>query len=250
LWKDQPSATKTFRQVLKEAVEPFTDDIKKMSANDKTVKHISIPIDIKAVGDITVGNVTGGTVYGGLYRPGIVELPKRKVHMRNVLPGGNIGAGTDYYFMKQNGTGEGSIAFTAETGTKSQFDDDLVETSVKIETLAGWQRITRKAMNNVPGFMQFLNSRMVEKLLKAEDAGILYGDGVSPNIKGILTSGNFTASTSTATILVEKIIDDIATLEDTYERDANIIALRPQHYYGFFKNKAVGSGEYDFRKMY
>jgi HK97 family phage major capsid protein len=245
LWKDQPQQQKSFRQVLKEAVEPFTDDIKKMSANDKTVKHISIPIDIKAVGDITVGNVTGGAVWGGLYRPGIVELPKRKVHMRNVLPGGNIGPGTDYYFMKQNGTGEGSIAFTAETGTKSQFDDDLIETSVKIETLAGWQRITRKAMNNVPGFMQFLNSRMVEKLLKAEDAGILYGDGVSPNIKGILTSGNFTASTSTATILVEKIIDDIAALEDTYERDANIIILRPQHYYGFFKNKSVGSGEYD-----
>jgi HK97 family phage major capsid protein len=239
------SQPRLFKDVLNEAIEKHTDDIVKMSKGDKTVKHISIPIDIKAVGDITVGNVTGGTVYGSVYRPGIIELPKRKVHLRNVLPGGNIGPGTDFYFMRQNGTGEGSIAFTAETGTKPQFDDDLVEASVKIETLAGWQRITRKAMNNVPGFMQFLNSRMVEKLLKAEDAGILYGDGVSPNIKGILTSGNFTASTSTATILAEKIIDDIAALEDTYEREANIIMLRPQHYYGFFKNKAAGSGEYD-----
>jgi HK97 family phage major capsid protein len=147
--------------------------------------------------------------------------------------------------MKQAAAGEGSIAFTSETGTKPQFDEDLVEASVKIETLAGWARITRKVMNNVPGFMQFLNSRMVERLLKAEDAAILYGDGVSPNIKGILTAGNFTASTSTATILVEKIIDDMAKLEDTAEREANIIWLRPQHYYGFFKNKASGSGEYD-----
>lgn len=121
----------------------------------------------------------------------------------------------------------------------------MVEASVKIETLAGWARITRKAMNNVPGFMTFLNTFMVEKLLKAEDAGILYGDGVSPNIKGILTSGNYTASTSAATILVEKIIDDLSALEDTYERDANTIWMRPQHYYGFFKNKASGSGEYD-----
>lgn len=236
---------KSFDKALREAVEAKTDELIKMSRGDKTVKNISIDIDMKAVGDITVGNVTGGTVYGSMYRPGIIELPKRKVHLRNVLPGGPIGPGTDYYFMKQAAAGEGSIAFTAETGTKPQFDEDLVEASVKIETLAGWARITRKAMNNVPGFMTFLNSRMVERLLKAEDAGILYGDGVSPNIKGILTSGNFTASTSAATILVEKIIDDIAKLEDTYEREANFILLRPQHYYGFFKNKASGSGEYD-----
>lgn len=241
----QSQAPKTFQQALKEAVEPFTDQIAKMGAGDKTVKHISIPIDIKAVGDITVGNVTGSTVWASIARPGIIEAPKRKVHLRNVIPGGNIGPGTDYYFMKQNGVGEGSIAFTGETQTKPQFDEDLVESSVKIETLAGWTRITRKVMNNVPGFMSFLNGRMVERLLRAEDAAILYGDGVSPNIKGILTSGNYTASTSASTILVEKIIDDLAKLEDTLDREANTIWMRPQHYYGFFKNKSAGSGEYD-----
>jgi HK97 family phage major capsid protein len=100
-------------------------------------------------------------------------------------------------------------------------------------------------MNNIPGFMAWLQSRMPQRLLNVEDAQILYGDGTTPNLKGILTSGNFVASTSTADVLVERIIDDLAQLEDTYERNADGILMRPKEYFGFFKNKAAGSGEYD-----
>lgn len=234
---------KSFESVLKDALEEKTDDIAKMGRGEKGVKSISM--ELKAVGDMTTSNVTGGTVWGAQYKPGIIENVKRKIHMRQVFSGGQVGAGTDYYFMKQNGTGEGSVAFTAESATKPQFDEDLIESSVKIETLAGWARVSRKAMLNIPGFMNFINSRAVERLLRAEDAGILYGTGSTPEIKGILASGNFTASTSTSSVLAEKIIDDIAALEDTYERNADMVLMRPQHYYGFFKNKAGGSGEYD-----
>lgn len=241
----KPQNQKSFGDAVKEAVEEKSDAISKMARGDKGVGPISM--ELKAVGDISVsGNVTG-SVWGAVYQPGIIQSPKRKVHMRSVLPGGNIGPGTDYYFMKQS-TEQGAPAFTAEGGSKPQIDEALVESSVKIEVLASFARITKKAMNNIPGFIAFLQSRMVERHLRAEDAAILYGNGTSPNLKGLLTSGNFTASSSSATILVEKIIDDIALLEDTYEREANVILLRPQHYWGFFKNKASGSGEYDLPK--
>lgn len=234
---------KSFNQTLKEAIEEKTDDFGRMARGEQ--KRVSI--ELKAVGDISVsGNVTG-SVWGANYKPGIIELPKRKVHMRQVLNGGSVGTGTDYYFMKQ-GTEQGAFAPTAEGASKPQVDEALVESSVKIEQISGYARVTRKAMNNIPGFISFLQSRMVERLLVAEDNQILYGTGTSPQLKGILTSGNFTASTSSATVLAEQLIDDIAALEDTYQRNANIILLRPQQYYGFFKNKASGSGEYDLPK--
>ena len=92
----------------------------------------------------------------------------------------------------------------------------------------------------------FLQSRLPEKLLNVEDAQILLGDGNTPNIKGWGASGNFTASSATtAQVLIEKIITDIAALEDANERDANFGLLRPADYYSFFLNKATGSGEYD-----
>lgn len=236
-----PNASKSFHEAIKEAVEEKTDDIQKFVR--KEVKRVEI--ELKAVGTITTGNVTGSTVWGAVQRPGIIEAPKRRIHARQLLNTGTIGAGTDYYFMRQNGPGEGAPAPAAEAATKAQIDEDLVESSVKIETIAAWAKVTRRAMNNIPGFISFLQSRFPERLLRAEDEQVFYGDGVSPNLKGILTAGNFIASTSAATTLVEKIIDDLAEFEDTYERIATLIALRPKDYFSFFKNKATGSGEYD-----
>jgi HK97 family phage major capsid protein len=106
--------------------------------------------------------------------------------------------------------------------------------------------ISRKSINNLPGLISFLQKRVPEKLMDVEDAQILYGDGTSPNIKGILTAGNFTAgSAAGTTATVEKIINDLSLFEDTYKRKASGITMRPADYYSFFKNKAAGSGEYD-----
>lgn len=233
---------KSFNTILKEAIEEQEDNFQKFAR--KEIK--SFDMELKVVGDITTGNVTGGTRYGELYRTGIIENPNTKVHIDTLLPGGTIGAGNTYAFMRENGAGEGAIAPTAETATKPQIDLDLVEAQVNIETIAGWLRVTRKAMSNIPGFISFLQSRLPEKFRDVLDNQILYGDGNTPNLKGILTTGNFVASTASASApLIEKLIDDISLLEDTYKRSATGILLRPSDYYGFFKNKASGSGEYD-----
>lgn len=231
----------TIESVIKTAVEEKTDEINKFLRKETK----SVSIELKAVGDMTLSNVTGTTQYGAISQSGIIQNPARKVHIRQLVPGGSIGPGTDFYFMRENGNGEGNPATHTEGSAKAQLDFDLIEASVKVETIAGYARVTKKAMQNIPGFISFLQARMPERLLRVEDAQLLYGDGVSPNISGILDSGNYVDSTSTSSKLVEKIIDDLALLEDNYERTATGILLRPVDYFGFFKNKADGSGEYD-----
>lgn len=238
----QNAEKKSFNDVLADAINENEDNYQKFLRKEKK----SFAIELKAVGDMSTANVTGGSRYGQIFDSNIRQNPNRKVHMSQVLRGGSIGAGNTYTFMRENGNGEGAIAPAAEGALKSQFDLDLVEATVNVETIAGWLRVTRKAMNNIPGFVSFLQARLPEKFQRALDAQILYGDGTTPNLKGILTAGNFVASTAVASQkLIEKLIDDVATLEDTYERDATGILLRPIDYYGFFKNKASGSGEYD-----
>lgn len=225
-------------------------NIEMMATNHKD-REKKFSIELKTVGDVSVSaNYTGGSRGLQALAPGIVQTPPRKVHIRQLVPNGTIGQGTEFVFMKENGDGEGAIAPTAETSTKPQIDIDLVEASVKIETIAGWLRVTRKAMNNIPGFLSFLNTRLPEKLLRVEDTQLLNGDGVSPNIKGIMRSGNFTAATSTSSFLGEQLIDGLAQLEDTLDRSATGILLRPVDYYSFFKHKATTSGEYDLPKNF
>jgi HK97 family phage major capsid protein len=231
----------TIEDAIAKAVTEAEDGIQKFIRKETK----SLVLDLKEVGDITTGNVTGGSRYGQQLRPGIIEQQRRKVHVRDLVPVAAAGPGNEYTFMRENGDGEGAIAPTAETSTKPQIDIDLVESSVKFETLAGWLRLTRKAMRNIPGLISFLQSRLPEKLLRVEDQQLLYGDGNTPNIKGIGTSGNFTAADTTNGPLAEALIDAIAQLEDEEERDATGVLVRPKDYYNFFKNKATGSGEYD-----
>jgi len=251
----ESAGNETFESILGKALENATDDLAKFNKGE--TKKVAIELDMKAVGSFGINNVTGPSQWAGIQRPGIITNQNTNTHVRsliNVLP---AGPGTDFYFMRENGAGEGNPAPTSEatsaatpttqaTGLKPQFDLDLVESSVKFETIAGWMLMSKKAMLNIPGLMAYLNLRLPEKLWDVEDSQILYGNGTSPNIKGILTAGNFVASTAPiANVLVEKIIKDMALLEDTYKRLATGIAMRPVDYYSFFLNKAAGSGEYD-----
>jgi HK97 family phage major capsid protein len=231
-----------FNDAIEKAITAKSQEIEDF--RDKKSK--SVELEIKAVGDFSTANVTGGNRYGQVFAPDIIMTPSRKVHMDEILPGGTIGPGNSFTFMREVGVGEGNIAPVAEGALKPQFDLDLEEATVQVETIAGWIRVTRKAMSNIPGFISYLQRRLPQKFRNILDQQILYGSGTTPNLKGILTAGNFTASTATISLpLVEKIILDVSRLEDSFERDANFIAMRPSAYYSFFLNKASGSGEYD-----
>lgn len=244
------ASTKSFNEAVGEAVEKKHDTIQRFIRNE--VKSFTMELsdfDTKAVADVSTANVTGGNVYGAQYHSGIVVNPNQITHARQLLTVSAAGPGTDYYFMKENGAGEGAPAPVAEGATAAQFDVDLVESSVKFEQISGFLVASNKSMSNIPGFVTFLQKRLPEKLMDVEDSQIFYGDGSTPNIKGILTAGNFTAgSAAGATALAEKIINDLSTFEDTYKRLANGIALRPADWWSFFRQKASGSGEYDLPK--
>lgn len=236
---------KSFESLIKEAVMENQDNIIKFARKETK----SLILDLKVVGDMATTNVTGSR-WGQQFAPNIVQGPYRKTHLRDLLPIDTAGPGTTFIHMREATTGEGDAAPTAETSTKPQIDLDLVESSVNFETIAGWLRVTRKAMNNIPGFIAWLQRRLPEKLMRVEDAQLLYGNGATPNIKGISHADNHTAETSTATVLAEKIIDAISQLEDANERYATGVILRPKEYYNFFKNKASGSGEYDLPRNF
>lgn len=233
---------KTFGEQLAYEIEEKTDDLNKFIRKES--KYFSF--ELKAVGDMSTGNVTGGTRYGELFNPNIIDGVSRKVHMDQILTGGAIGAGNTFAFMREDGVGEGNPAPVAESATKPQFDFDLKESSVNIETIAGWLRVTRKAMSNIPGFVSFIQRRIPERFRNVIDSQVLYGNGSTPNLKGILTSGNFIDQTTVVNKPVsEKLIDYISLFEDTYQRDANGILLRPAAFYSMFTQVSSVTGEYN-----
>ncbi len=246
---------KSYTEVVAEVIDSRHDDIEKFQRGELK----SLKLELKTVADVSTANVTGTTVWGAQYKPGIITNPNQITHVREFIPTSAAGPGTDFYFMKENGNGEGAPAPVSEkqaadatnvaTGLKPSFDLDLVESSVKFETIAGIMIASNKSLKNIPDFQNYLNMRVPQKLLDVEDAQLLYGTGSTPQLKGLLYSGNYTASTATITDpLVEKIIHDISVMEDTYKRVATKIVMRPIDYWSFFLNKAEDSGVYDLPK--
>lgn len=229
---------KHFNDLLKEGITENADKIRSMK------KGQSVSFEMKVVGDMSfANNFSTADVSVTNLRPGIIELPKRKLHIRELLSGGAMSL-SNFAYVKETAGEEGPEP-VAEGTLKNQFDLDLLEASVPAEYIAGWVRISRKMLDDVPGMTTFLQSRLPELLLRAEDTQLLTGDGTSPNLSGITDTGNFTAPTGSATIDVEQLVEAIAQLEG-YDREANGILLHPSDYYTILLNKAAGgAGTYD-----
>ena len=239
--KATPVQPVSFKSELAENMKASSDGFAKMLRDGKGSR---VQFELKAVGDMTFANnfSTAGAAVTYV-KPGIIELPKRKLHIRELLQVGGMGMKSTFDYVKEI-AGEGAPAPAAEGAAKTQFDLDLQESSAKAEWIAGYIRISRNMLDDVEGMTTFLGSRLPELLLRAEDTQLLSGTGVSPQLKGLMTAGNYTAATSTATIDVDQLVQAIAQLE-SYDREANGILLNPADYYNIMLTKASGSGEYD-----
>lgn len=231
--------TESFGDMLNDGLKEKTDDLAKFTR--KEIREFGF--QLKAT-DMTFAYAFASANHSvNTTRPGMVMLPNRKVHMRQLIPTGTMD-GSSFTFLREV-AGVGTVAAWNEaTGTKAQFDLKMEEKTIPNEYIAGWLRMSKKLLDDVKGLTSYLNMRLPEKLMKAEDEAILTGDGTSPNISGITYAGNFTAGADTAAVTVERLIDAITQLEEL-DRDATAAMVRPAVYGELYKNKAAGSGEYD-----
>lgn len=226
---------KTFKEAFAVAAKENADSIRNLSKGE------TLKVELK---DMTFGNAFTSAGASVTYvKPGIIELPKRKLHIRELLQGGGMGNKSTFDFVKEI-TGSGSpIAPTAEGAQKPQFGLALQETSVRAEWVAGFLKMSVNMLDDIEGMTTFLQSRLPEKLLRVEDSQILNGSGVQPNILGIQSVGNYTAAAASAVNRAETLINAIAQLENL-DRDANGILLNPADWYNLLLYKGSTSGDY------
>lgn len=199
---------KGFNATLADAIEQNTDSLAKLGRGEQ--KRSSFILDTKAVGTMTEAvNLTGDITRQ--YANQVYALPSRKVHMRSLLPIGTINQGL-FTFPYESG-GEGDPAAQVQGSSKAQVDFDITMKDAAAQYIAGYVRISRQMLDDIPAMTSFLQSRLLEKYLIAEDAQLLSGNGTAPNLQGI--TGVATAATGAATVDVEQLVQAIAQLEST-----------------------------------
>jgi len=231
--KMNENQVKGFNATLAEAIEKNADSIAKLGRGE--VKRSGFVLDTKAVGNMTEAvNLTGDIPRQ--YAPQVYALPNRKVHVRSLLPVGTISTGL-FTFPKETG-GEGDVAPQVQGSSKAQLDFDITMTDAPAQYIAGFVRISRQMLDDVPAMTSFLQARLLEKYLLAEDAQLLNGNGTAPNLTGLTI--NAAAPTGAATVDVEQLVQAIAQVSAS-NYSANGILINPTDWANIMNTKPTNA---------
>jgi len=180
------ATTKSFKGALDAAI--------KEGAIEALVKGNTNAASFEVKADMTMAADFTGVVAGETIVPQFKYDPSRSIHIRSLIPNGSTDAQT-IRFPKESGYNDGAAA-TAQGSTLGQSDFDITATSVNLEKIGTYMRITEEMLNDTPQLSSYLSARVPGKVLSVEDNEILNGDGSSPNLDGLFTDGTAFVTTS------------------------------------------------------
>jgi HK97 family phage major capsid protein len=227
--KMNQTEVKGFNATLADAIEQNGDSLAKLARGEQ--KRSGFILDTKAVGNMTEAvNLTGDITRQ--YANQVYALPSRKVHLRSLLPIGTINQGL-FTFPYESG-GEGDPAAQTQGSAKAQVDFDITMKDAAAQYIAGYVRISRQMLDDIPAMTSFLQSRLLEKYLVAEDAQLLNGNGTAPNLQGL--TGGASSFVGAATVDAEQLVQAIAQLE-TSNYSATGILVNPTDWAAIMNTK-------------
>jgi HK97 family phage major capsid protein len=202
---------KSFSSAFGELIAKNFDSIREVSLGNK------VKLNLKAVGTMTVSNnLTGDAVR--TYQPGVAMVPNRKINFRDLIPA--VASATGIYTLYRETGVEGSISVQSTPGdAKTQIDYDLTAVTYTARYIAGFARIDKSMLQDLPFLQSALPQMLLRDFYKAEDLKF-YTD----------LSGAATGSTTTsATVDAEQIIDYVANLESA-DFTPNGIVVNPKQW--------------------
>lgn len=133
--------------------------------------------------------------------PGILELPQRRLTVRDLITPGRMD-GSSLEYVKETGF-TNNAAPVAEGAAKPSSDlkFGLVTTSAKV--IAHWMKASRQILDDFAQLRSIIDQRLLYGLADKEEAQILNGDGTGQNLHGIVPqasaySAPFTPASETA----------------------------------------------------
>jgi HK97 family phage major capsid protein len=180
------------------AIEKGWNEIK--AAARSNGKGFSADIDLKAVGVMTIGNNLTGSVYTSY-----VDNPALRSfvnpHLRSVFNIIPVSTGSVSFPRGNTPVGEGSFGKQTEGSAKPQVDYDVTVVNTALSFIAGYAKVSRQMIDDLPFLQAYLQQSLIEDFQKAEDTYYL---------NAIASSA--TAGSSSGANTAEKFIDYVAQL--------------------------------------
>ena len=210
-----------------------TDELKSLiSKNYDSIKGVSknIGVELKAAGNMTLsGNLTGNQNRD--YQVVVATAPGQPLNFDQLVRTISIGVGSFTYPRETAKYGE--FGTPIEGDVKNQISYDVAMIDVNTDFLAGFARISKKMLNNLPYMEGFLPQALRRDYYKSENSKF-YVELSTQAMPSTLTSGN----------IVERIVNEATTLMNK-DYFPNIVAINPTDYGKILLTAGpTGSGDY------
>jgi HK97 family phage major capsid protein len=208
---EQKMEEKSFKSSFGELIAKNFESIREVSLGNK------VAMSMKAVGTMTVANnLTGDAIR--TYQPGVAMVPNRKINFRDLIPA--VASATGIYTLYRETGAEGSISVQSTPGdAKTQIDYDLTAVTYTARYIAGYARIDKSMLQDLPFLQSALPDMLLRDFYKAEDT----------KFAGDLASAATGSTTTSATVDAEQIIDYVANLEAA-DFSVNGIVVNPKQW--------------------
>src|SRR5690625_4874372 len=145
--------------------------------------------------DLTSDATSGGALIVPHRVAGVVAPPERAMRLRNLLSVAPTDTnaieyveetGYTHYSGDNEAPGPGAKP-VAEGAVKPKSNLKFARKSVNVQTIAHWIPATRQVIADASQLRSYVDARLLYGLMLEEEQQVLYGDGNSPNLQGILT---------------------------------------------------------------
>ncbi len=190
-------------------------------------------------------NGTSGMLPVG--QPFLVDVRRRRLFIRDLIGVQQTGLAAVPYIRELNPVANALSASTVlEGGTKPEATVQFTPDIAPVQVIAVTMPITTQVLEDAPTLVGYINGRLTYMLDYREEDEIIRGNGVIPDLKGIITySGIQTQATAGAGEYAITIGNAIAKVElvDGY---ADGVAMNPATFWAMVTHRAAaGSGTFD-----
>lgn len=130
------------------------------------------------------------------YQPGVVPGAFRPLTINDVLP--QYQTSTDLVVLTREASFTNNAAEVSEANLKPESAITFNKYNVPVETVAHWLKVSKQLMMDAPAVVSYIETRLRFGVDARVDNQLLNGNGTSPNISGLLDSGNYTVYTPTS----------------------------------------------------
>ena len=116
--------------------------------------------------------------------PGILELPQRRLTVRDLLSQGRMDGNALEYVKEKGFNNNAAPVAEGELKPDSDIQFELVTTSAKV--IAHWMKASRQVLSDISQLRSIIDQRLLYGLAYVEEDQLLNGDGTGQNLHGIL----------------------------------------------------------------